>query len=241
MDYKFNEPHALPPAATPLERALYEYEVECNAYYKAKEKQPPENETDAEKQARIKAYEADWQHLQNERRKIKTLAQQEDLLEKYRKEHGITTSSEQIEKFRKEKHHPTTRLACHLTTIGEPKPSLNHTAHHIIPGKGRWRQSTISNLRISLAASNVRINDPRNGVWLPSQKKDDGHWATPKRPNHKAIHGDNYEKWIGVQLQNIEIGNAFRSKLSDIKTGIRNGTHPVKVIQSKDEMWNGME
>lgn len=87
--------------------------------------------------------------------------------------------------------------------------------------------------------SRVRINDPLNGVWLPRDKRDANHWATPTHPDHKSIHGDNYEKWLATQLGAIGPGPAFLGKLAVLKAGIKDGTFPVKIVEPKDDHWDG--
>lgn len=83
------------------------------------------------------------------------MANAEEKLAEYRAEYGILTSSERLAEMRKEKHHPAkTKLGTNLIANHEPQPSTGHVAHHIVPGKGRWRQQncrdTHSNLGHSL-------------------------------------------------------------------------------------------
>lgn len=232
-------PSAPPKSATPLEMAIHDFEQKCDHHHSQTCSKPPSNETPKKRDQRLKEWNEARAFLDNERLKINTLASVEAGLAKYRAELGILTSSERLEKMRSEKHHPTKVLAKHMTAEGEPKPSMQHAAHHIIPGKGRWLQDRITDIRLNLHLSGVRINDPVNGVWLPDAKKDKGHWATPEAPVHKSIHGTNYQTWLTARLSRIPAGPIFKAKLNTIKVNISNGTYPVKIEQAKDASWNG--
>lgn len=232
-------PNAPPKAATALEMAIYNFEKKCDEYHAKKCVPPVTKETPEQQEKRIKEWSEARDFLERERLKINTLASMEAGLAKYRTELGILTSSERLERMRKEKHHPTKVLAKHMTAEGEPKPSKQHAAHHIIPGKGRWMQDRMTDIRLRMHLSGIRINDPRNGVWLPSTKDSKGHWATPDSPTHKSIHGINYETWLTARLNRVPTGAVFETKLKTIKLNIKNGTYPIKIEQAKDSSWNG--
>lgn len=65
-----------------------------------------------------------------------------------------------------EEHHRADALEKFMRAVPIPKPSRNHTAHHIVPGKGKTQYAYRARVRIHLFG--VRINDPDNGVWLPT-------------------------------------------------------------------------
>jgi len=56
-----------------------------------------------------------------------------------------------------------------MRAVPVPKPSANHTAHHIVPGKGKTKGAVRARIRLHLYG--IRINDPGNGVWLPTYSK----------------------------------------------------------------------
>ncbi|WKT59942.1 AHH domain-containing protein [Microbulbifer thermotolerans] len=232
-------PNAPPKAATALEMAIYEFEKKCDAYHATQYSPSLSNESPQERDKRLREWREAREHLEQERRRINTLASIEDGLVKYRMEFNALTSSQRLERMRKEKHHPTKVLARHLLAEGEPKPSLQHVAHHLIPGKGRCKQKNLLAARIKLHLSGIRINDPRNGVWIPNLKTHKNHWATPEAPTHKSIHGVNYEHWISVQFLPIPPGPTFVAKLRDVKMKIKSGTYPVKIESPKDPLWSG--
>lgn len=232
-------PDAPPKAATALELAIYEFEKKCDAHHATMCLPTPANETPQEREKRLRDWHEAREHLERERRRINTLANIEDGLLEYRKEFNVLTSSQRLAQMTQEQHHPTTLLAKHLTATGEPKPSKQHAAHHIVPGKGRWKQSKLLLVRLKLHQSGIRINDPRNGLWLPNLKKDKGHWATPQLPVHKSVHGINYEQWVSTELGFIPTGTPFEHKLRGIKTNLKNGVYPIKIEESKDPDWSG--
>lgn len=232
-------PCAPPKAATPLEQAIYEYERRCDTYFTKISSSTPAGETPTQKERRLEEWSKERGHLEAERRKVLTLASMEEQLAKYRSEFGISTSSEVLTQMLNEAHHPTKQLAKFMATEGEPKPSTKHAAHHIVPGKGRWKQSDMLAVRINMHASGIRINDPKNGAWLPIPKNSKGHWATPDAPSHKSVHGVNYEVWISKQLRLTPAGDMFTKRLALLKTGIKNGTYPVKIEEAKDPNWDG--
>lgn len=239
MTNKFNEP-TLPKAATPLERAIYEFEVKCDNYFKGTNR-IPNKETESEKKKRLQDWAKARKHLNDQRLTLNSLVKLEAELKKYRKELGFCTTSEFVEKATKEKHHPTAKLVANLYANGEPKPSTEHRPHHIIPGKGRWLKDELIQTRLLMHLSGIRINDPKNGVWLPKGKKNETHWATPERPNHGALHGKNYEKWLTVELNTKIHGKPFENQLNKIKSGIKTGLYNVKIVEPKDESWNGRD
>lgn len=109
------------------------------------------------------------EHLVRERAYIETLATVEQQLEQYR-----IDSSKAIEGTRKErltatramlaeKHHPTKELMKYMRAAGRPKPSAEHTAHHIVSGKGRTTAMARTRLHLHTVAG-VGINDPDNGA-----------------------------------------------------------------------------
>lgn len=239
MTHKFQEP-TLPKAATPLERAIYDFETKCDNHFKGANRIPI-NETELEKKKRLQDWKNARKHLNNQRLVIDNLCKLEDELDRYRKELGFVTTSEFVKKASKEKHHPTKVLIRNLYACGEPKPSTEHQAHHIIPGSGIWRKSDLRMVRNRLYMSGVRINDPRNGVWLAAGSRDKNkHWATPESPNHGATSGDNYEKWL-IKRLNVTPGQSFIMSLQAIKTRLKSGKFPKKLEEPKDETWSGDE
>lgn len=86
----------------------------------------------------------------------------------------------------------------------------------------------------------IGINDPRNGLWMPSNNCDRGHWGAPKCPSHKEIPRYNYETWIVHNFGLHEMPEmVLIQKLKTVKQEILTGMLPSIVLASKNIQWNG--
>lgn len=220
-----------PSGATALEMAIYNYELKAQSYHNAKCKNPTK-----EKLARL---EADYLHLKNEKRRIKSVVIAQTALAEYRRECGLSSADELLE----EEHHPTNDLAKYLSAVGEPKPTNLHEAHHIISGKGRYNTSAMMDARLNLHLMNIGINDPHNGIWLINFVKNKAiDWSTTNAPPHRKIHRYNYETWIGAMLGESMATDktVFLNKLRNTKMLIRTGMLPARIFEKKDELWKGI-
>lgn len=150
-----------PDNPTPLDMAIYNYELKAKAHYDSKLRFKGD---DVSLQGKIKR---DFEHLQNEKRRLLSIAIARDSLNGYR-EFNETAN---VDTLTAEEHHPTDKLAQFLAASGEPKPTVNHELHHIVPGKGRFRQADVMRARLTMHMWHVGINDPLNGVWLLNYKK----------------------------------------------------------------------
>jgi A nuclease family of the HNH/ENDO VII superfamily with conserved AHH len=228
-------PNSPPKSPCPLELAIYQFEQKAKGYHQLKTNSC--DNLSANKRAELdNQLECNLRHLKSERERISILSKLQANLESYRKS---STKSDAVGLL-KEKHHPTDKLANHLRAVGEPRPGLKHDAHHIIPGKGRWQQKPLIAARLNLHFHGVGIHDPLNGVWLPRNREDKGHWATPKAPAHKEIHRYNYETWISrkFSVTNLSKG-AFIASLRDIKRLLKYGGYDAKITAKKDPNWVG--
>lgn len=239
MPQQERAPGAPPVAPNPLEYAIYELEQKAKAYHDKLARNAPADETPEQKLAREQSRQKDWNHLQEQRRKIEVLADLQDKLDNYREENKSKSRSD----LNKENHHTKRNkvLMDHLTAICEPKPSKNHDAHHIIPGKGQYQQARIRRARLNLHLHGIGINDPINGVWLPRTKADKGHWATPKAPAHGEIHRFNYETWIADLISLPGLSElTLTSRLREVKTMLRDGGYPDQIVMPKDTEWTAL-
>ncbi|SBS25392.1 hypothetical protein MSP8886_00266 [Marinomonas spartinae] len=212
---------------THLEMAIYNYELKAKAHHDQRLK---ETSSDKEQQAKM---QRDFDHLQKEKQRLLSIAIARESLEGYR----TYTEKANIEQLEYEEHHPTEKLARLLTSQGEFKPTINHEAHHIVPGKGRYQQA-----RLTLYMWGIGINDPMNGVWLLNYKKnkpDD--WATAKSVPHRNLHRYNYETWIGERFAIASSRKAVEARLRQVKDKIKNNAMPVEVMSAKDANWSGTE
>ena len=212
-----------------LEMAIYNFELKAKKHYDAKLK----NSSD---KAQVAKMQRDFEHLQKEKQRMIAAATARDILNEYR-EYTNAATSEELEQ---EEHHPSNKLANYLAAAGEPKPTPDHEAHHIVPGKGRYKQSDILAARLTLHAWNIGINDPRNGVWLINFKKNNpDDWATSESVPHRNLHRHNYEKWVGETLRVSLSQRDTENKLRMLKFKIQTNTMPPSVMAPKDATWNG--
>ncbi|MCX2834475.1 AHH domain-containing protein [Microbulbifer thermotolerans] len=228
-------PNAPPKAPNPLELAIYEFEKKAREYHQSLAQKAPKDETPEQTAARRAALQRDLDHLKSERTRIVHMTQIQRQLEEYR-ERCRNSSPEELAR---EPHHPTDDLVINMAAAGEPKPSPYHDAHHIIPGKGRWRQDEIAQARTNLHLAGIGIQDPQNGVYLPRDKAHKGHWSAPKAPAHKEIHRYNYETWIFAKFSEPLPTIAFEAALLMVKTQLKTGEHPKEILKPKDPAWNG--
>lgn len=219
--------------ASPLERAIQNFEKKAFSYHN-KTENIPTNETPASRLKREQDLNDALKHLKQERLHIKTLAQIQERLEEYRKQASTMTRSD----FRNENYHPAKKLASNLRASGRPQPNQNHSPHHIIMGKGRTQG--MADARLLMFLYKIRINDPDNGTWMPRHLKDKGHWSMPRCPAHSEIHGHNYEIWISTLTQIAMNEKVFRATLLRIRSLLRDGRQPQQVTQPKKPDWDGL-
>lgn len=215
-----------------LEMAIYNFELLAKKYFDKKATSNPSK-------ALLEQLNIDFRHLQREKDRISSISIAQAALAEYRDESSKAT----IEKLTNEEHHPTNKLAKFLTAIGEPKPTPNHEAHHIIPGVGRFDKFAILSARLNFHLVGFGINDPINGTWLINfMKNKDIDWATESAPAHRKLHRYNYESWIGINLGGQRKPNKeqFSRRLSSMKTHIKTGTLPNSIFDAKDEQWKGL-
>ena len=126
-----------------------------------------------------------------------------------------------------------------LRLAGRAQPGERFSAHHLVEGKGKL--DITARARLLIFRYDIRINDPDNGVWLPMEIKDKGHWAMPKAPAHSEIHTHNYERWIFGQIQMLRSEKAMRDKLTILRGQLKNGQQPKQVTQKPDKTWDGRQ
>jgi hypothetical protein len=194
----------------------------------------PLPDTESELQAREKELSDVLKHLKNERRRIAVFAQLERRLIEYQLQ-GTQSADENPFDMMLEKHHPTRILARNMRASGRPRPSKRHSPHHIVQGKGKHPDT--ADTRLNLHIFGIRINDPDNGVWMPMEKADKGHWSMPHAPAHSEIHTYNYETWVNHLIGPLDSEQAIRAALTRIRSLLRDGKQPKQVTDTKDPHW----
>ena len=214
---------------SPLDLSIYQYETKCKNYYYRKCKVP--NETPEERSARLTELKKAKVLLDLEHNRIMSMIDVEEqlLLREYRDEYRSLTSTDRIEKCSEEEHHPTTVLENNLRRVGRAQPSDRYSAHHIVEGRGKLTLSDTKRARLKLFTYNIRINDPDNGVWMPREDKDIGHWAMPKCPPHLRIHTKNYERWVYRSIRYLSSELELRTQLWSIREDLKYGKQPLEV------------
>jgi len=218
---------------SPLERAIAGFEEKAKSYYR--KTVAPANETPEQREEREKALDKALGHLKAQRLATLTQVQVQTRLEEYRAAlqpgDGATRREKRVlrEAMALEKHHPTKVLAKFMRADGRPQPGPRFTAHHIVLGKGKTQYS--AQARVDLHFHGIRINDPDNGVWMPRQKQDKGHWAMPHAAAHSEIHTHNYEHWVYTSTNVIADSEAFRTKLITLRNILRDGQQPDYITQ----------
>ena len=219
-----------------MDMSVYHFKCKAADFYNKLNENAQQNESEANRQKRIDNHQRDMDHLFMLQRTIEAHVLVQEL-KTYQEENEQKTEHELLQ----EGHHPTKKLARYLTAAGEPKPTTFHEPHHIVPGKGLYRQRNMMTVRLNLHAHGIGINDPCNGVWLTNflkNKPED--WATPEAPPHRKLHGFNYETWIFTKLRNSHLpAHIFLGILKDIKRQLKDGTHPAKIVEKKDANWTG--
>lgn len=188
------------------------------------------NETKEERKARLADRRSELEHLKREAIAAKTRINVQIKLEKYRQ--AKLTQAQMLG----EQHHPTAVLEKHLSAHGKPKPSPKHTAHHIIPGKGKTQFA--ADARIEMHLHGIRINDPYNGVWMLRKKEHKPHWSMPNSHAHLEIHTHNYEKWVFNRLILAETKREAEMALDLVGKLLQDGNQPPEVTMPPDDTWN---
>lgn len=204
--YRFDE-------MSPLDRAIANYERKARAYFEQADKL--ENAPPDLREKRKQELTAIKKHLENERRLMMAIADVQAGLDAYRsygreatEGSGQSRSAAMAirQNLLEEDHHPTGILELFMRAVPNPKPSGQHTAHHIAPGKGKTKYAYRARVRLHTAG--VRINDPDNGVWLPRKSSYTPHWSMPEALGHLQYHTNGYERWISDKLE-TKFGETF--------------------------------
>ena len=159
--------------------------------------------------------------LAKERAKLSTISSIQEQLREYRAQGMLAhkdnsdmwSRADALDVMAAEDHHPTELLEQNMRAEGVPKPSAQHTAHHICPGQGKLRDTTRL-ARDHLHIHGIRINDPANGVYLISNDRNTPHWDIPGSRGHRKYHTHGYEELLWKRL-------ASKSTMDQIKTELQ--------------------
>lgn len=169
-------------------------------------------------------------HLEHERRLAAVIVDVQAELELYRLEGRQSTQGSNLEIAKKQKllmaegHYPTDDLEKYMRAVPIPKPSPNHTAHHITPGLGKTKAAYRA--RLIIHRFGIRINDPDNGAWLPNASKYTPHWSMPNATGHNRYHTFGYETWLLRRLQTRSSETFIRQELRLIGQALQENNLP---------------
>lgn len=211
-----------------LDQAIENLTKKAQKYYK--DLNNAENATPDVRQKRKQELEKAKQHLEHERRLAEVIVDVQADLQMYRLkgQQAYKGTNLEIAAMQKEllaeEHHPTEILEKYMRAVPIPKPSPNHTAHHITPGVGKTKDAYRARLRIHRYG--IRINDPDNGAWLPKATKYTPHWSMPDAKGHNRYHTHGYESWLLRRLQSKSGEEFIRQELRLIGQALQENNIP---------------
>ncbi|AQT60627.1 AHH domain-containing protein [Cellvibrio sp. PSBB023] len=219
--YRYDEMTLLDRAIEALTRKAEKYFDDLNIA----ERSPPDV-----REKRKMELEKAKRHLDHERRLAEVIVDVQVDLQMYRAKGRLATQGTNLEIAKKQKqlleetHHPTEILEKYMRAVPIPKPSKNHSAHHITPGIGKTKDAYRARLRIHRFG--IRINDPDNGVWLPRATKHTPHWSMPEAKGHNRYHTHGYESWLFRRLQTKSSEEFIRQELRLIGQALQENNIP---------------
>lgn len=199
-----------------LDKAIDQYSKAAEEYYKI-ERESSNLPPDIRKKREAELATAK-RFLEHQRMNAENYASIQAQLDTYREQGRAATQgprSEIADKQRallEEKHHPTELLAKLMAADGKPRPSKQHTAHHVSPGKGKSKAANLA--RVHMHRFGIRVNDPDNGVWLPTYKKYTPHWSMPDAKGHLEYHTIGYESWVTQKIRARRDESLIRMELN---------------------------
>ncbi|GLS25533.1 AHH domain-containing protein [Marinibactrum halimedae] len=149
---------------------------------------------------------------------IKVQSDIENGLEQYR-----IGALSMTERERLDEKHCSSKLAAFMTAEGDTRPHPECHCHAIVSGA----HSEAAVLRAVLAWLAVRIDDPRNGCWLPrntAARSKMPEWLKNAIP-HSRIHRKTYYRWLedNINFTMTPTLNDLVLKLKIIRTCLQQG------------------
>lgn len=130
-----------------------------------------------------------------------------------------------------EQHTPE-RMAQLMAATGDARPASAEYCHCHAIVSGAHNEAAI--VRAVLAWCMVRIDDPRNGCWLPRNTKARPympHWLKNAVP-HSRIHRNSYYRWLGDLINPMLVKNSddLIQKLKMIRMRLQSGSIPKHIL-----------
>ena len=216
-----------------IDTIIDQYKTKADKYYK--DLNDAENAPKDVREERIKKLESAHKWLENERRLLEVKTDVLSQLQLYQENGRDATKGNRAEigvkqaALKAEKHHQSrgaVELEKYMRAVPVPKPSGEHTAHHIVPGKGKTLDANKARIRMHLFG--IRINDPSNGVWLPRYAKHTPHWSMPESKGHLEYHTEGYESWVLKKVRGKSGEFAIRNELKLIGQMLQENNLPLE-------------
>lgn len=209
----------LPDNPTPFDLAVYQHDYAQLEHQVMVTAMKAKQAALAQRQQLYKAQPHEW----HKKRQLRVLARQQRRLETYQAQSEQESYAFLVTEHRRLRP----LLSRYLLASGEPRPSRQHVAYHIIPPKGRYLPAELAMARYNLHQFGVGINDPQNGVWLACDSPSPSD-ATSLR--FLTMQGKGYEYWIGTLLGAVHTNKrGFLALLSDIKLRLSFGGYPRSI------------
>ncbi|WP_444923438.1 AHH domain-containing protein [Microbulbifer sp. DLAB2-AF] len=142
---------------------------------------------------------------------LQVVEQVEETLDKYRQE-ATTMPRKEL----RDEEHDSARLGQFLEKNGKPHPGGNCDAHAIVSGA----HPKATRQRGILARAKVRIDDIRNGTWLPRRTADTPHPKMPSAVPHSRIHRNGYYQWLNLEFDTLDLNNLTAESVEKLLKGI---------------------
>jgi len=153
--------------------------------------------------------------------RLRVVAEIQSDLDEYRFE-AVRMSNKKL----KEEKHLSRILAGRMADASDPKPADNCDCHAIVSGGHRLAAP----IRGVMAWCLARIDDPRNGCWLPRSYEDKNSmpkWLRKAVP-HQGLHNPRYYQWldftIGINVDSIGGLDELIVALKEARTRLQLGT-----------------
>lgn len=157
---------------------------------------------------------------------IRTLSDIQKKLEAYRVQSKRMTDEERVSE-----QHDSMRLGIHMRASGLPKPHPRWEAHAIVSGA----HNEADLLRAILALTEIRIDDPDNGAWLPKSERDRFGTIFPNAVVHGRTHRFHYYNWLEEILNTDMLESEVRKQLKNIRFKLQTSTFPIFVMNKKGQ------
>lgn len=138
-------------------------------------------------------------------------------------------AAEMSQECLKAEEHNSERLAKHMTDAGDPRPASTEYCHCHAIVSGAHHRAVLQ--RAIMAWCMMRIDDPRNGCWLPrntASKPRMPDWLLSAVP-HSRIHRKSYYFWLDqvININTIKNNEDLTNTLRMIRTRLQSGALPI--------------